>query len=106
MLPTHHDFQGLNSSDRVSIPVESDQISLTVEVISLDIPNADVLAQAFEKVRTLPVHLKPIVMEGIAKKLKVSKKTLDKSFEFWMMERISQHTAAADVQATQNGEER
>lgn len=80
------------------------QLSITVEVVTLDIPNPEILSQAFEKIRVLPTYLKPIVMEGLAKKLKVSKKTLEKSFEFWAMERISQ-IAATDVQNNQNGEE-
>lgn len=80
------------------------QLSITVEVVTLDIPSDTVMSQAFEKIRTLPTYLKPIVMEGLAKKLKVSKKTLDKSFEFWAMERISQ-IAAADAQNNQNSQE-
>lgn len=78
-------------------------ISITVEVVTLDIPREDVLSQAFDKIRSLPNYLKPIVMEGLAKKLKVSKKAIDKSFELWMMERISQ-IALTDA-AQNNGEE-
>lgn len=99
---------GVNSqyqTDRVSAPVESNQISLSVEVVTLDIPSGNVLSQAFEKVRTLENYLKPIVMEGIAKKLGVSKKTLEKSYEAWMMERIERISQLADVPASQNGEE-
>lgn len=81
------------------------QLSITVEVVSLDIPREDVLSQAFEKIRTLPNYLKPIVMEGLAKKLKVSKKAIDKSFEAWMMERISQIAAADAQNNSNNGEE-
>jgi len=76
--------------------VQEEQLSITVEVLTLDIPSAEVLGQAFEKIRTLPNYLKPIVMEGLAKKLKVSKKTLEQSFQSWAMERISQ--IAADAQ--------
>lgn len=93
-------------TDQVSAPAESNQISLTVEAVKLDIPNADVLSQAFDKVRTLPNYLKPIVMEGIARKLGVTKKTLEKSYEAWMMERIERISQMADTQANQNGEER
>ena len=99
---------GANSqqqTDRVSAPAESNQISLTVEAVKLDIPNADVLSQAFEKTRTLPNDLKPIVMEGIARKLGVTKKTLEKSYEAWMMERIERISQLADAQASQNGGE-
>lgn len=97
----------VNSSDRQK-SFQSDrpdsQLSITVEVVTLDIPSDDVMNQAFEKIRTLPTYLKPIVMEGLAKKLKVGKKTLEKSFEFWAMERISQ-IAAADAQNNQNNQE-
>lgn len=99
-------LQLLNSSDREKSS-QSDraaQLSIIVETVTLDIPDADVLSQAFEKIRTLPKYLKPIVMEGLAKKLKVSKKTLEKSFEAWAMERISQ-IATTDAQNNSNGEE-
>lgn len=99
---------GVNSqhqTDRASAPTQLSRIGLNVEVISLEIPNSDILSQAFEKVRTLENYLKPIVMEGIAKKLGVSKKTLEKSYEAWMMERIERISQLADVQANQNGEE-
>jgi len=82
---------------------ELQQLNLTVEYVTLHIPDADILSQAFEKVRALPNYLKPIVMEGLAKKLRVSKKTVDKAFEVWAMERISQ-IVAADAQRN-NGEE-
>ncbi len=83
------------------------RLSITIEVVSLDIPREEVLTQAFEKIRALPNYLKPIVMEGLARKLKVSKKTIDKSFEAWMMERISQIAAndAAQNNNSNNGEE-
>lgn len=81
-----------------------EQVSITIEVVTLDIPDAGILSLAFEKVRSLPNYLKPIVMEGLVKKLKVSKKTLDKAFEAWVMERISQIATAADAQHN-NGEE-
>lgn len=74
------------------------QISITIEVVSLDIPREEILTQAFDKIRSLPNYLKPIVMEGLAKKLKVSKKAIDKSFELWMMERISQIAANGTAQ--------
>lgn len=81
-------------------------MSITIEVVTLDIPREDVLGQAFEKIRTLPNYLKPIVMEGLAKKLKVSKKAIDKSFEAWMMERITQIAANDAAQNNNsNGEE-
>jgi squalene cyclase len=90
-----------NKSDRTFGKPE--QLTVTVEVVSLDIPSAETLNQAFEKIRTLPTYLKPIVLEGLAKKLKVSKKAVDKAFEFWMMERITQTVSAG--QNNQNGEE-
>lgn len=97
----------LNSSDRQK-SFQSDrpdsQLSITVEVVTLDIPNREVLSQAFEKIRTLDHYVKPIVMEGLAKKLKVSKKTIEKSFEAWAMERITQ-VAAIGTQNNQNSEE-
>lgn len=94
-----------NPSDRENSSQSGhpDDISITVEVVTLDIPREDVLSQAFDKIRSLPNYLKPIVMEGLAKKLKVSKKAIDKSFELWMMERISQ-IALTDA-AQNNGEE-
>lgn len=107
MVPSPNASSLVNSSDRQkSFPSDrlDSQLSITVEVVTLDIPSNDVMNQAFEKIRTLPTYLKPIVMEGLAKKLKVSKKTLDKSFEFWAMERISQ-IAAADAQNNQNSQE-
>ena len=84
-----------------------DTMSITIEVVTLDIPREEVLSQAFEKIRTLPNYLKPIVMEGLAKKLKVSKKAIDKSFEAWMMERITQIATldAAQNNNSNNGEE-
>lgn len=84
--------------------------SITIEVVSLDIPDKDVLGQAFEKIRTLPNYVKPIVVEGLARKLRVSKKAIEKSFEYWMMERITQIAALDAAQNKQannnsNGEE-
>lgn len=90
--------------NKLHISEDSSDNSIAVEVVTFDIPREEVLNQAFEKIRTLPKHLKPIVMEGFAKKLKITKKTLEKSFEIWAMERISQITAV-DAQNNQNSEE-
>lgn len=97
----------LNSSDRENSSQSGhSDISITVEVVTLDIPREDVLSQAFDKIRSLPNYLKPIVMEGLAKKLKVSKTAIDKSFELWMMERISQIALTGTAQNnSNNGEE-
>lgn len=107
MLPRVNASQLPNSSDRQK-SFQSDrsdgQLSITVEVVTLDVPNPEVLSQAFEKFRTLDHWIKPIVMEGLAKKLKVSRKTLEKSFEAWAMERITQ-IAATSTQNNQNSEE-
>lgn len=103
--PTSLGANSQQQTDRVSAPAQLSRIGLNIEVISLEIPNSDILSQAFEKVRTLENYLKPIVMEGIARKLGVSKKTLEKSYEAWMMERIERISQLADVQASQNGEE-
>lgn len=95
-----------NPSDRENSQSGHPDISITVEVVTFDIPCEDVLSQAFDKIRTLPNYLKPIVMEGLAKKLKVSKKAIDKSFELWMMERISQIALTGAAQNnSNNGEE-
>lgn len=80
------------------ISEEQSQVTITVEVVTLDIPNKDVMSQAFEKIRKLDNWLKPIVLEGLAKKLKSSKKTLEKSFELWAMERIAQIAATQENQ--------
>jgi hypothetical protein len=79
-------------------------MSITIEVVTLDVPREDVLNQAFDKIRSLPNYLKPIVMEGLARKLKVSKKAIDRSFELWMMQRISE-IATAGQNNSNNGEE-
>ncbi len=97
-----------NPSDRQnSSQNDRSDISITIEVVTLDIPREEMLSQAFEKIRTLKNWVKPIVMEALAKKLKVSKKAIDKSFEAWMMERISQIAAndAAQNNNSNNGEE-
>lgn len=103
--PTSLGANSQQQTDRVSAPVQLSRIGLNVAVISLEIPNSDVLSQAFEKVRTLENYLKPIVIEGIARKLGVTKKAVEKSYEIWMMERIERISKLADVQASQNGEE-
>jgi hypothetical protein len=106
MVPIPNASSLVNSSDRQNSSLDRSDISITIEVVTLDIPDAQVLSQAFEKIRTLPIYLKPIVMEGLAKKLKVSKKAIDKSFEAWMMERISQIAALDAAQHnSNNGEE-
>ncbi len=110
MVPIPNASSLVNSSDRQNSS-QSDrpdsQLSITVEVVTLDIPSPEVLSQAFEKIRGLDHYIKPIVMERFAKKLKVSKKTLEKSFEIWAMERISQIAAndAAQNNNSNNGEE-
>lgn len=109
MVPIPNASSLVNSSDRQNFS-QSDrsdsQLSITIEVVSLDIPREEILTQAFDKIRSLPNYLKPIVMEGLAKKLKVSKKAIDKSFELWMMERISQIAANDAAQNnSNNGEE-
>lgn len=96
------------SSDLLTQSAEGteDKLSITIEIVTLDIPSETVLSQAFDKIRTLPNYLKPIVMEGLAKKLGVGKKTIDKSFELWMMERISQMVLTGSGQNnSNNGEE-
>lgn len=95
-----------HQTDRVSAPAENSQISLSAEVVTFSIPSSNVLSEAFERVRTLENYLKPIVIEGIARKLGVSKKAVEKSYEIWMMERIERISKMADAQTTQNGEER
>jgi transcriptional regulator GlxA family with amidase domain len=79
-----HTPQQLNSSDRNN----KNQIQFTVEVVTLDIPDAEGLGQAFEKIKSLENYLKPIVIEILAKRLGVSKKTLEKAFQVWLMEQI------------------
>ncbi len=88
---------------KLAVDSKTDQLNIIVEVVTLDSPNPDVLGQAFEKIRGSPNYLKPIVMEGLARKLKVSRKTLEKAFECWVMERISQ-IPLADARNSQNGE--
>lgn len=97
-----HTPQQLNSSDRNNN--NKNQIQFTVEVVTLDIPDAEGLGQAFERIKALENYLKPIVIEILAKRLGVSRKTLEKAFQVWLMEQIKKNIAATqDNQQNREG---
>lgn len=100
MLSTFNSAQLDSPSDRENI----NQLQFTVEVVSVDFPDAVGLGQAFEKIRNLPNYLKPIVLEVLARRIGVSKKTIEKSFHIWSVEHIKKITAATqDNQQNREG---
>lgn len=97
MVSSFNHSQLANSGDRKN----NEQISITTQVVTLEIPKGDELSQAFKKIRTLEKFIKPIAMARLAKLLKVSAKALEKSYEAWLFDQMEIAT-----QENQNGEGR
>jgi hypothetical protein len=62
------------------------KISIPDERITIELPSAEALAEAFEQISGLQPHLKPVAIEKLAKRLSLSKKTIEDSYCAWVTE--------------------